>query len=355
MATPTPNNPMVFSFTDGSTIIDNQQTANFNQLFEDCNANMTAMNLQLLDEQRWDVLAQEIATLVAIAGEQERTAMEKSLIYGRLMIIVTAQYLPVVSEYLGDQIAQQAAIQDIASDISSFLADAQNGFNSLASSGSTSDTDSQIGLFGGATAVTGAVSGADNTAEYDFSFTVTFLKYDETSETYSEETQFESSVLNLLTDTYVWGNTTPLSSDGSSQISTAFIDIYSIFNSGEDQTTLNSWFNRDLTALADATYTWTQVYGSSSGNPCEGDVPTADETSSTCDVGPENAPLVYTEPNSIQSDMNQATQTVQTVATSTQTIQNFQVQEINQYYGIINSIQQSQQSQNSSIVKKQVS
>jgi hypothetical protein len=338
--------PITLVFTDPETIISTNQKANYDQLQEDSNTYMNSINLQLLDGLKWDLLSEEIATLVSIANEQERTIDQKSLIYGKIMIIITAQYLPVVSDYLGDQIAQQAATEDIASDLSSFLADAQNGFNSLADSGSSTDTESQNDFFGGTTAIVGAVSGATNTSLYDYSFTVLLNVYNSDTGQFESTTVSESSILSFLTDTNVWGDVTPLGDDGSSQISTALTDIISIFNTPVDQVVSDSWLNKQLTDIANTTYTWTQVYGSSSDQPCEGDV-----GSSTCDVGPQNAPLVYTEPNSIQSDLNQATQSVQTVATSTQTVQNFQVQEINQYYGIINSIQQSQQSQNSSIVK----
>ena len=75
--------PITFEFTSPETILSGTQLANYQQLEEDSNANINAMNLQLIDAKRWDILSEEIATLVSLAGEQERTIQQKSLIYGK--------------------------------------------------------------------------------------------------------------------------------------------------------------------------------------------------------------------------------------------------------------------------------
>ena len=103
----------------------------YDQLETDANSVLISRYYATIDQALWNDLSNEIATLVNDANAGDISAEAKSLIYGRIMIIITAQYLPTVADFLGDSIAEQAATENIASDISAFLLDAQNGFNSL--------------------------------------------------------------------------------------------------------------------------------------------------------------------------------------------------------------------------------
>ncbi len=341
-----------FTFPEGSSIPDNSSL--YAQLQEDANVQLNSTNLQVVDSFKWDFISNEIGLLVDAANQGDISAEEKSQIYGRIMIIITAQYLPIVSDFLGDQIAEQASIQDLSSDVSDFLAQGQNAFNALSSASwsntngvtcettgcatTATETEKQD-LFSGVMSLTGYTTGANDSSRYNYSFIVNrTITNPFTGESITENI-VEPSVLAFLTDTRIWGDITPLGTEGKDQINSAMQDIIDIYNSGESKTVSSSWLNEELDNIASATLVWTQPYGASS----------LDAT-----YGSTNAPLVYTDPNSIQSAFNQGTQAVQTVATSAQTIENFQIQEIDQYYGITNSIQSSQQQQCSSMVKKQI-
>lgn len=353
-----PTQPITFRyFADGSINEQNPEFDNYTQLEKDANIELQTRLLQKIDSAKWDAISLEIASLVEAADSVNDPGI-KSLIYGKIMIIITAQYLPVISDFLGNQIAQQASIQNLAADISAFLADGQNAANALAASGSDLDTANQDKLFDGVMGLIGAVSGATNPDLYSYNFEVI---YESTSIDangniiLSTETIQVSSVLDFLTNPDIWGETPPISLDGADQIQTALSTIPIIYNEFptdpaapvDPETDLpvpsNSWQNELLEEIADATYTWTQPFGASSHL-----------SNSQGGIATEDAPLVYTEPSSVQQEFNQSTQAVQTVATSTQTTQNFLVQEINQYYGITNSIQQSQQQLGASMVRKQI-
>ncbi len=348
MSSPSSGEFLTFTFPENSSIPD---FSLYTQLQEDANSEIISRSLQTVDSFKWDFISNEIGLLVDAANQGDISADTKSQIYGRIMIIITAQYLPIVSDFLGDQIAQQSSIQDLASDVSDFLAQGQDAFNAISSASwvdsdcdaqgcaTTATETEQIDFFSGVMSLTGYTTGANDSSKYNYSFTVNFTGLNDTGTDFERRSIKEPSVLAFLTDPRIWGDVTPLSTDGSTQISTAMQDIIDIYNSGEDETVLNSWLNEDLEDIATASLIWTQPYGASS----------FDTT-----YGPTNAPLVYTDPNSIQTAFNQGTQAVQTVATSTQTIQNFQIQEVDQYYGITNSIQSSQQQQCSSMVKKQI-
>ena len=349
------------------------EAAIFAQLETDANAELSATQFLSLDSDHWDFISAEIGRLVAEAQLGNKSSDEVSLIYGQIMLIITCQYLPTISNYLGDQIAQQAATEDLASDVSAFVLDVENGFNTLAT---TNSTDAQNSLFEGTMSLIGNTTGSVPSTTADFSFNVSYNLITTTTDlgtgtsTISQTTQSttETSVLAFLTDPTIWFKTTsidggpattsgvtPLSSSGATQISTAMADLPTIFNASQiivpygttgtagapapsnTNTVTSSWTDMSLGDLAEMTYTWTQVYGSSSLIPTN--------------FGTSNAPLVYTMPNTIQADLNQASQAVQTVSTTQQTIQNFTVQEIDQYYGITNSIQQSQEAQCAAIVK----
>ena len=349
------------------------EAAIFTQLAADANAALTAGEFLSLDSSHWNFLSKEIGILVELSHTPGKSSDEVSLIYGQIMLIITCQYLPTISNYLGDQIAQQAATEDIASDVSAFILDAENGFNALATTGTTASEQSLVNgtmsLIGNS-ASTIAGTSYQFKVNYTLTTTVTDLSTGTASISQSSQSTTEASVLAFLTDPTIWLKTTttsgsspvqsgatPLSSSGASQISTAMIDIPTLFNATQltvpygttgvadaaaPATTpyTNAWLNspaNGLAPLGQITYTWTQVYGSSSNIPTN--------------FGSSNAPLVYTMPNTIQADLNQASQAVQTVSTTQQTIQNFTVQEIDQYYGITNSIQASQESQCAAIVK----
>jgi len=356
------------------SISDNVLLSIFEQLATDCNSILLSRLQAQVDNAIWTAVNQEIIALVAAANSGVG-ADQRSLIYGQIMLIITSQYLPAVSNFLGDQIAEQASIQNMASDISAFVIQAQSAFNTLGSSPDctgteTSTTTSCVGncctndctsttstsgtcnctstsldctsnyeFFSG---IMTMIAGINNTVapesgpNYSFGFTATVV-----SPTTGTISSSELNILGFLTDTSIWGTSgTPISSSQYSQISTALIGIATIFN--PSTTTANvdpdTWSNGDLSGIASATCSWTQPYGSSSA-------------SGTITTG--NAPLVYTEPATIQSDLNTAAQTVEGIATSTQTIENFQVQEIDQFYGITNSIQMSQEQQCASMVKQQ--
>ena len=347
------------------------EAAIYTQLAADANAELSATEFLSFDTSRWNAISAEIGALVALAQGPGKNADQVSLIYGQIMLIITCEYLPTISDYLGDQIAQQAATENIASDVSGFILDAENGFNSLATTYSTSSAES---LLNGTMALIGNSVGGMTGTTYSFSVEYEVLTTITSSDltvapTYTSTsfTKTEASILDFLTDNTIWLKTstttgsstttsgvTPLSTSGASQISTAMADIPTIFNATQQTVTYgvtgsagsaapststytNAWTDSALEALGDITYTWTQVYGSSSLIPTN--------------FGQSNSPLVYTMPNSIQGDLNQASQAVQTVSTTQQTIQNFTVQEIDQYYGITNSIQQSQEAQCAAIVK----
>lgn len=356
---------LTFTFPTDSTITQGVEYANFQQLEADANAEIVARYLAKYDNTQWDSINAAIGAMVAVADDPTLNGGDKSAIYDQIMIIITSKYLPTVSNFLGDQIYEQAAIQNLSSDISAFLADGQNGYNTLAGSSfdttssdpastciqydskankvystcdSTASETSREQFFQGVSILVYGGEGVSGSS-YDFSFTVNYTQYDSTTQSLVTHSYQEENVLAFLTDTRIWGDTTPLSADGSSQINDSLLSTISIFNSGTAGTVENSWEDQDLEALATAPLIWSYPYGASSF---------------TTTYGAENAPLVYTEPNSVQSNFNQATQAVQTVATSTQTIQNFQIQEIDQFYGITNSIQSSQQQQCSSMVKKQI-
>ncbi|MBM3197951.1 MAG: hypothetical protein FJZ58_01690 [Chlamydiae bacterium] len=350
----------------------------YNQLETDTNNALLSRYLASLDQERWNLLSNEIATLVDDANIGGVSAGTKSLIYGRIMIIITAQYLPVVSDFLGDQIAEQAATENIASDISAFLLDAQNGFNSLCTDAQTLYTattiepgsdaytnaaflfDGVMGLVGNDAATQGEV-GTPDPITYDFSFVVNYLVFDATAEELIPDSKNEQSVLSFLTDTNIWGDITPISSTVSGQISSAMDSVIAAFNAGTTQAKqagtdqpvvqaeTNAWVNANFTGLNYEAYWWQTPYGATSYQPIA--------SSADSNVGEQptsgDAPLVYTQSNTVQENINQAAESVQTIATSTQTVENFQIQEIDQFYGIINSIQQSQEQQCAAIVKKQ--
>lgn len=360
----------------------------FTQLAEDSNAELSAGEFLSLDSSHWDFISLEIGRLVDKSLLPGKSSDEVSLIYGEIMLIITCQYLPTISNYLGDQIAQQAATEDIASDVSAFILDAENGFNALAT---TNSSDSENSLFNATMSLIGSSVGGVSSLSYSFdvkyTLTTTVVDFEAGTTSVSQNKNLsttEASVLAFLTDPTIWlkqtstngsafvsSGVTPLSTSGASQISTAMADIPTNFNAsqvvvpyGQTSTSastpqnanlsgpnlaataplVNTWTNANLTDLAEITYTWTQAYGAST-------VSSTYPSGIPLNYGSSNSPLVYTAPNSIQADLNQASQAVQTVSTTQQTIQNFTVQEIDQYYGITNSIQQSQESQCAAIVK----
>jgi hypothetical protein len=272
------------------------------------------------------------------------------------MLIITAQYLPAVSNFLGDQIAEQAAIQNMASDISAFVIEAESGFNALSSSPDCTCTDTCT------TSTTDTCTNEcthidDCTNNYNFYSGIMSLVYLDTANTtptnssvnfsftvstpYAPSSGFiESNILDMLIDPDLWQNNTPLSTSQASQISTALTNIANIFNPTTETANVpvGTWTSMNLTNMNNAICEWNAPYGSST-------------LGSTIYSG--NAPLVWTQPATVQSNLNTAAQTVEGVATSTQTTENFQVQEIDQFYGITNSIQMSQEQQCASMVKQQ--
>jgi len=371
----------------------------YDQLETDANSVLISRYYATIDQALWNDLSNEIATLVNDANAGDISAEAKSLIYGRIMIIITAQYLPTVADFLGDSIAEQAATENIASDISAFLLDAQNGFNSLSTDsegvsvngsptvpasvddlvddGNDAETlfDSVMGLAGNSVATSGQVPSSASSSStpvctsapaYNYSFEVTYYTYNPADQTFVQQQASEDSVLGFLVDTNVWGNTTPISSSVQSQILSAMQLVVSAFNGGIQQGTIassgdspttvgeNAWLCANLVYLNYEAYWWQVPYGATTLEPIETTTTTnaiTGETTITAESG--NAPLVYTQPGTVQENINQAAEAVQTVATATQTVENFQIQEIDQFYGIINSIQQSQEQQCAAIVKKQ--
>lgn len=333
----------------------------FQQLTTDCNSILLSRLQSQLDSTKWDALSRQIGELVALADLLKRDPNAQSLIYGQIMLIITSEYLPTVSSFIGDQIAEQAAIQNMASDISAFIIEAETAFNNLSSNPdcnstencsssectntytTTTDCTSQYELFSGIMTLiagdNGTLDSNPTTAiqSYSYSFTATIVGPNSTTVTSSSE----SNVIGFLSDSTFWQNIggSPLSSSQASQISTALTGITSIFNTaGANITAADAWNNMELDMISGAICSWTQPYGSS-------------DAASPIQTG--NAPLVYTQPATIQSNLNTAAQTVEGIATSTQTVENFQVQEIDQFYGITNSIQQSQEQQCASMVKQQ--
>ncbi|MBS0626735.1 MAG: hypothetical protein JSS09_00810, partial [Verrucomicrobia bacterium] len=313
------------------------------------------------DNTVWSFLNQEIGALVELANTRGLNANARSLIYGQIMLIITAQYLPAVSNFLGDQIAEQAAIQNMASDISAFIIEAESGFNALSSSpdctctedcNSTSTTDTCTNNCTTSTT-------PDCVNEYNFYSGIMSMVYSDNGNTTPEQYAstinfsfnvltpyapaggfFETNILTMLTDTDLWQNNVPLSSSQASQISTALLGIAGIFNPTTTTANVNpyTWVNMNLDDMSDAICSWNAPYGSTTlGN----------------EIYSGNAPLVWTQPATVQANLNTAAQTVEGVATSTQTTENFQVQEIDQFYGITNSIQMSQEQQCASMVKQQ--
>jgi len=344
--------------------VQNPLVSIFEQLTTDCNSILLSRLQSQLDSTKWDALSRQIGELVALADILKRDPNAQSLIYGQIMLIITSEYLPAVSNFIGDQIAEQAAIQNMASDISAFIIEAETAFNNLSSNPdcnsvescstsqctntytTTTDCTSQFELFSGIMTLIAGYNGTFDSSpttavqSYSYSFTATVVGPGGNSLTPTSY-QSQSNVIGFLSDTNFWQNIggAPLSSSQASQISTALTGITSIFNTvGANITAADAWNNMELDMISGAICSWTQPYGSSNaGEPIE--------------TG--NAPLIYTEPGTIQSNLNTAAQTVEGIATSTQTVENFQVQEIDQFYGITNSIQQSQQQQCASMVKQQ--
>lgn len=342
----------------------------FDQLIVDSNSIILSRYSMNINSSQWDFLSQQIGILVNIAESPAVGANERSLIYGQIMLLITCQYLPTVSEFIGDQISEQAALQNMSSDISAFIVQSEMGFNALGSSPDcscpttcTTDNDCPgcteledcinnynfysgiMTLIAGTNGSTIAPASGEN---YNFTFTATLI----TSS--GNVVSTESNVLAFLTDTTIWGDSVPLDPTQSSQISNALLGVATVFNpTTEDisngNVALNAWSEMNLTNIASATCSWTQPYGSAG----EGDTYTDEEGGSNDPITTGNAPLVWTQPATVQAELNTAAQTIQGVATSTQTIENFQVQEINQFYGITNSIQMSQQQQGASMVKQQ--
>jgi hypothetical protein len=370
--------PVCGSSTNGS----NPEFANFTALIRDANSLTSSRRQMNADSARWDVIARTIGLLVRdanaanLSGNQE----QRSKIYGQIMLIITAEYLPVVSDFLGDQIAEQAAIQNIASDVSAFIIDAQTGFNNLSACPDSTQCDDNLRLYSGVMAL---IAGSSSSIpENDYSFTVTINGVAST----------QSNIINFLTDVGIWGSTstTPLTSSEASQIISGLGTIPTLFNTFQPLngtgTDPNSWNLEDYDTIDNDILMWTQPYPINGGKSCGGDCATCNSSNTTggttggctgCDCDPttsddcscdcdntdctncntcycsNNAPLVYTQPNSLQEGINQASQAVETVATSTQTVENFQIQEIDQFYGITNSIQQSQEQQCAAMVKQQ--
>lgn len=333
----------------------------FQQLTTDCNSILLSRLQSRLDSTKWDALSRQIGDLVALADLLKRDPNAQSLIYGQIMLIITSEYLPAVSNFIGDQIAEQAAIQNMASDVSAFIIEAETAFNNLSSNPdcnstescsssactntytTTTDCTSQYELFSGLMTLIAGDNGTFDSnpttavQSYSYSFTATIVGPNGTTVTSSSE----SNVIGFLSDSTFWQNIggSPLSSSQASQISTALTGITSIFNTaGANITEASAWNNMELDMISGAICSWTQPYGSSNASDA---------------ISTGNAPLVYTQPGTIQSNLNTAAQTVEGIATSTQTVENFQVQEIDQFYGITNSIQQSQQQQCASMVKQQ--
>lgn len=328
----------------------------FDQLITDSNSILQSRYQMQVDNAFWTFYNQEIGALVNLANVRGENPTERSLIYGQIMLIITSQYLPAVSTFIGDQIAEQAAIQNMSSDISAFIIQAETGFNTLSSvpdCNCTEDctTDS---------CTNSCTVNQDCTNNYNFysgimaliSENASYATPSSSSVSYSFSVSIagnpnpfpELNILDFLTDVDLWSGNVPLSTSQSSQISTALLGIAYIFNPAAETDTVepNTWTSMNLSGIASSICTWTQPYGSTSG----GNDPTGA-------IATGNAPLVYTEPATIQSDLNTAAQTVEGIATSTQTIENFQVQEIDQFYGITNSIQMSQEQQCASMVKQQ--
>ncbi|MES2199435.1 MAG: hypothetical protein V4489_04635 [Chlamydiota bacterium] len=354
----------------GCSVGDNTLLQIFDQLVADSNAILISRYQMQADSAIWNFLSEEIGLLVKAAGFGLAGPEQRSLIYGQIMLIITSQYLPAVSTFLGDQIGEQAAIQNMSSDISAFIIQAETGFNALSSTPdcscpttcttdgdcpgctTTCDGTNNYNFYSGVMALVAGTNGSviapDTGPGFSFSFTVTLLSQGVVNHT-------EQNVLGFLTDDTIWGSgNAPLSSSQSSQISTALLGIATVFNpTVSDPTTdgnveVNAWSTMNLTNIASAICSWTQPYGSGTEN-----------TTATPPTGPDepittgNAPLVWTQPATVQADLNTAAQTIEGVATSTQTIENFQVQEIDQFYGITNSIQMSQEQQCASMVKQQ--
>jgi hypothetical protein len=336
----------------------------FNQLITDSNSILGSRFQQQVNSNQWNFLSQEIGSLVADANRPRINAEERSLIYGQIMLIITAQYLPTVSNYLGDQIAEQAAIQNMSSDISAFIIQAESGFNTLSSTpdcscpttcstdgdcpGCTETTDclNNYNFYSGVMVMlaTSGSSVAPDTGTtpsgttFSYSFTASLDQGPNTQPIQSSE----QNVLSFLTDPTIWDPSggIPLSSSQSTQINTALLGIATVFNPSVETANVppDTWSTMDLPTIASAICSWTQPYGSS------------DQTDF---IATGNAPLVWTQPATVQADLNTAAQTIEGVATSTQTIENFQVQEIDQFYGITNSIQMSQEQQGAAMVKQQ--
>ena len=362
--------PLSLSNPNGGTCPDSISTSEnallqiFDQLITDSNSIIVSRYQMQADSDMWNFLSEEIAFLVRSANSRGTSADQRSLIYGQIMLIITSQYLPAVSNFLGDQIGEQAGIQNMSSDISAFIIEAETGFNTLSSSpdcscpttcttandcpGCTETTDclSDYNFFSGVMTLIAGTNGStiapDQGPGYSFTFTATLQTSNGTKESQ------EQNVLGFLTDTTIWGNNnTPLSSSEASQISTALLGIATIFNptvsspTTDGNVAINAWSLMNLTNIASSICSWTQPYGSNGSAGVDDPIATG------------NAPLVWTQPATVQADLNTAAQTIEGVATSTQTIENFQVQEIDQFYGITNSIQMSQEQQCASMVKQQ--
>lgn len=367
----------------------NPELANFVNLIEDANTLSASRREMALDSAKWTAISNEIGRLVQLAvnlgQNNNHSADARSRIYGQIMLIITAEYLPTISNYLGDQILEQAALENIASDVSAFIIDAQTGFNNLAACPDETQCTDNFKLYSGVMALVSGNSSLNNTITgITYTFNLTVVDQSSGLQTNVAET----NILNFLTDTNIWGSSTPLTTTETSQISSGLTSIGGIFNSGEDTTTFNSWNDQDFVEIDTAINNWTVPYPADNGTGCvdctgctncSGSCSSGCYNNSSCNSGAgcdstsgtccsatcntnsgdtscfcsNNAPLVYTDPNTIQEGFNQASQAVETVATSTQTIENFQIQEIDQFYGITNSIQQSQEQQCAAMVKQQ--
>lgn len=348
---------------------DNTLLQVFEQLVTDSNSILISRYQMQADSNMWNYLSQEIGFLVQQANIPGINADQRSLIYGQIMLIITSQYLPTVSDYLGDQIAEQAAIQNMSSDVAAFIIESETGFNALSSSPdcscpvnssgealcstgdcpdctTTADCINDYNFYSGIMGLVAGTNGstaapASGTTYTGSSYSYTFTAALATG-TGTPITSSENNILAFLTDPTIWGPSGggPLSSSQSSQISTALLGIAAIFNPSSETANVptNTWSQMNLPDMASAICSWTQPYGSE----------TQDDPITT-----GNAPLVWTQPATVQADLNTAAQTIEGVATSTQTIENFQVQEIDQFYGITNSIQMSQEQQCASMVKQQ--
>ncbi len=353
---------------------DNTLLQVFEQLVTDSNSILVSRYQMAVDSNVWDYLSAEIGFLVQQANVPGINVDQRSLIYGQIMLIITSQYLPAVSDYLGDQISEQAAIQNMSSDIAAFIIESETGFNALSSSPDcicpttcadgtcpdcTEETDciNDYNFYSGVMGLVAGTNGSTTAPSTGTTYTGTTYSYSFTAilstGTGTPITSSENNILAFLTDPSIWGtDNTPLSSSESSQISTALLGIVSVFSPTTSTPVANvpefTWSQMNLPAMASAICSWTQPYGSGTDDPSANPPTGADEPITT-----GNAPLVWTQPATVQADLNTAAQTIEGVATSTQTIENFQVQEIDQFYGITNSIQMSQEQQCASMVKQQ--